>query len=319
MPFRFTCPYCFRQTLVEDQFAGQSGPCVGCGKTVTVSPPRESAHEVPNQHAAGDGETASPFHLPRTLRRVAGSVAVWIGAAIIAATFFAACIYLFWPSLQALQEQHDRTACLQNLRRIARALRAYEETHGSLPPPIVYDANGKPLYSWRVLILPFLGENALYAQFNRDEPWDSDDNASLLSRSPSVFTCPDADDPMSGKTDYVLLTGKGTLFPPSGPLSIDDITDGAAATLLVVESRNIKTSWTEPGDVDVSRLNRQIGSVGPNSIGGYHDNGAAAAFADGSPAWLPRDLDPILLDALITPQGGEQVAPDTFRPPGQRD
>jgi hypothetical protein len=39
MPFPFTCPHCRRQTMVPDQYLGQSGPCAGCGAVVTVVPP----------------------------------------------------------------------------------------------------------------------------------------------------------------------------------------------------------------------------------------------------------------------------------------
>jgi hypothetical protein len=36
MPIPFTCPHCGRQTNVPDEYAGQSGPCAGCGQTISV-------------------------------------------------------------------------------------------------------------------------------------------------------------------------------------------------------------------------------------------------------------------------------------------
>jgi hypothetical protein len=36
MPFPFTCPHCGVQMYVSEQYAGRSGPCVQCGKTITV-------------------------------------------------------------------------------------------------------------------------------------------------------------------------------------------------------------------------------------------------------------------------------------------
>ena len=36
MPIQFTCPHCGLSTNVADQYAGQTGPCSGCGRTVTV-------------------------------------------------------------------------------------------------------------------------------------------------------------------------------------------------------------------------------------------------------------------------------------------
>jgi hypothetical protein len=38
MPFPFTCPHCGVQTYVSEQYAGRSGPCAQCGKTITVPP-----------------------------------------------------------------------------------------------------------------------------------------------------------------------------------------------------------------------------------------------------------------------------------------
>ena len=39
MPINFTCPHCGATTDVADQYAGQSGPCAHCGKTITVPLP----------------------------------------------------------------------------------------------------------------------------------------------------------------------------------------------------------------------------------------------------------------------------------------
>src|SRR5687768_5427786 len=36
MPIQFACPACGKQTTVADQYAGQTGPCAGCGKPVTI-------------------------------------------------------------------------------------------------------------------------------------------------------------------------------------------------------------------------------------------------------------------------------------------
>jgi len=36
MGIPFTCPHCGHYTNVQDRFAGETGPCAGCGKEVTV-------------------------------------------------------------------------------------------------------------------------------------------------------------------------------------------------------------------------------------------------------------------------------------------
>ncbi len=309
MAFTFTCPYCFKKTLVDESIAGQSGPCVACGKEVHIP-----AH-------AGQHVTSGAVQVPSRGRfsavRASGNLQRVIlagGVAAILISVLAATLYLFWPTIEGLKARRDKAACMNNLRQIALALNAYAARHGSYPPPIVYDDKGKPMHSWRVLILPELGEEALYARYNFKLPWDSPDNIRLLGvRCPRVFISPAISNSRSmAETNYFLITGKGTLFPPSGSLGPQDIADGPGNTLLVVESQNTMIEWTKPSDIDFGKLNTRIGAGGQNKIGGNHQGGATAVFADARPAWLPDDLAPEKLNALISPAGGEPVDPTEY-------
>ena len=203
---------------------------------------------------------------------------------------------------------------MNNLSQIENALNAYAAQHGTYQPPIVYDAKGKPMHSWRVLILEQLGEHDLQARYNFDEPWDSTNNVALLGgRCPRVYISPAISNSRSNaETNYFLVTGSGTIFPPSGPLGPQDLSDGAGNTLLVFEAENTIIEWTKPVDIDFRKMNPRIGNSGPNSIGGNHDGGATAVFADGTPAWLPDEIPPATLDTLISPAGGEPVDPTDF-------
>jgi hypothetical protein len=42
------------------------------------------------------------------------------------------------------------------------AVANYEFANGAFPPPFLADASGRPMHSWRVLILPFLEQGELY-------------------------------------------------------------------------------------------------------------------------------------------------------------
>jgi hypothetical protein len=225
-----------------------------------------------------------------------------------------ACFYLLWPTLESLKSRRDRMASLNNLQRIATALHAYALEYGTYPPPVVTDATGKPLYSWRVLILEQLGEANLAAAFRKDQTWDSPENVALLLRCPTVFVSPTTLSTRTGaEANYALIVGRGTLFPDSGPLGVSDIPDGRDQTLLVVETSHTNSEWSKPWDIDISKLNTKIGARGPNAIGGNHPGGAAVAFADETPGWLPEDLSPTLLQALITPAGGEAISPTEYQ------
>ena len=72
--------------------------------------------------------------------------------------------YLFQPAMQAFWEANRRTICGENVHRITLAMLLYEHEHGTLPPAWTVDADGNPLHSWRVLLLPYLGEQELYAK-----------------------------------------------------------------------------------------------------------------------------------------------------------
>jgi hypothetical protein len=309
MPFRFTCPYCYKVTLVDDALAGQSGPCAGCGKTITI--PQRSPQQAPD----GVHPIDSPYvDKPSQDRdyRLAGWLLKAIGALILFSVLSAAMIFLFWPVFQDLRARRNKVACMNNLQQIAAALNAYAADYGSYPPPVVYDDQGRPMHSWRVLILDYLGEEALYAQYDMRQPWDSPANAFLFDRCPRVFLSPVSSVNLGSEASYMLITGPGTVFPASGPLGPQQIGDGAENTLLVVEVNNGIHEWTKPIDLNVNALNRRIGAAGPTAIGGNHGGGATAVFADGTGAWLPSDLDPVLLDAITTPNGGEPIDVSEF-------
>ncbi|GIW98466.1 MAG: hypothetical protein KatS3mg111_1799 [Pirellulaceae bacterium] len=315
MQFRFTCPYCFHKTLVDQRYVGQSGPCVGCGKQVTVVPPPDYAAEQHDAPAVGSTEVQHPSvgrrkGVGRLLVRLLPLVIVGLGLSLMVGV----AIRYVIPVARTIRQTHDRIACMNNLRQIARALNAYAAQYGSYPPPVVTREDGLPLYSWRVLILPNLGYGELYSQFALDQPWDSPTNSRLLPLIPAVFVCPAGDDKASGETSYFLVTGPGTIFPASGALRPEEISDGLGETLLVVEAAHHHIEWTRPGDLQFGLMNLQLGARGANTIGGYHADGATAVFADESPAWLPHDAPPALLQALFTADGGEEVDADLVRP-----
>ncbi len=309
MPFHFTCPYCFKKTLIEDSLAGQEGPCAGCGKLVKIpaAPPKPVAETKPVAATYVDVQPQ------RLRRRVVSRALQTLGLIVLVGCVSVIAAYLLWPTLEVLKVRRDKVACMNNLQKIALALNAYADEYGSYPPPAVLDEKGRPLHSWRVLILSELGYPGLYARYDFSQPWDSATNAALFATCPTEYVSPAVGDPSASESTYVLVTGQGTLFPKSGPLAPQDILDGPRNTLLVVEAKNTTHEWTKPIDIEFGKLNHQIGAAGPNTIGGDHTGGATAVFADGTPAWLPNDIDPVLIDSIITPRGGEPVDPADYQ------
>ncbi len=215
------------------------------------------------------------------------------------------------PVIQNLQERRNRMMSLNNTGKIARALNAYAAQHGTYPPSVVYDENGKPKHSWRVLILPHLGEYGLYNSYKFDEPWDSQTNSLIFSKCPSVFTSPSVNPTSTtAEANCFLITGTGTLFPNQPgkpPLAPREVGDGLSSTFLLIECANPIHEWTKPIDF----VN---GGGGPIKFGGCYNDGTAAAKADGTAIWIPLSAAPESLRAFTSPNGGEDVNPELFKP-----
>jgi hypothetical protein len=198
------------------------------------------------------------------------------------------------------------------MRQIAEALNAYCARYGTYPTPAVTDANGVKLYSWRVLILPFLGYESEYELFQKDQAWDSPANASLISRMPPVFASDNSNDALANfESNYSLLLGAGTLFPPQGPLGKADAKD--KPTILVVETRNSGASWTQPSDIDISVYGLKVLQKPMQSIGGLHGDVVLAVDTDENELKLPISTPQSVLDALVTPNGGESIQPGAWK------
>ncbi len=52
----------------------------------------------------------------------------------------------------------DREQTVRGLQALGRAIQDFQADRKALPPPAIYSADGKPLLSWRVALLPFLGQ-----------------------------------------------------------------------------------------------------------------------------------------------------------------
>jgi Protein of unknown function (DUF1559) len=103
------------------------------------------------------------------------------------------------------RERADENTCRQNLKVISGALMNYYSKNGAFPPAFVADDNGRPLHSWRVLLLPYLGEDALFKAYRFDEPWDGPHNRLLADRIPVYYKCP-SDSASPFTTSYCIIT-----------------------------------------------------------------------------------------------------------------
>jgi RNA polymerase sigma factor (sigma-70 family) len=211
--------------------------------------------------------------------------------------------------------RHDMAQSRLNLRKLAWALVVYADANKELmPPPALINKDGKAVLSWRVLILPYLGERALYEQFKLSEPWDSPHNKKLLSKMPNVFAPPGmktaqpfstfyqvfvspkrpmVDNPNDQPAEFWISAGfrqgEQFRFPASFP-------DGTSNTILIVQAGRA-VPWTKPEDLPYdNKALPQLGGLFPDV---FH-----AAFADTHVETLTKKYDEYNLRCAITSNDG---------------
>jgi hypothetical protein len=278
----------------KDQMRGPGGP-PGRGRGRAPQAPPQVQQMFTQAEAAL--KSLSPEQSGATLRvKFKADATGGAGGAMMAAG-------MLGPVMERLRAAGGNAESLNNLKQIALALHNYHDTHGHFPPAVIRSKAGKPLYSWRVELLPFLEERELYEEFHRDEPWDSPHNKALAARMPKVFALPGA--PAAGdKTYYQVFTGPGTAFAdPQGARIARDFKDGTSNTLLVVEAAQPVT-WTEPRDLTYDT--RQD----PRRLVGRRGDKFQAVMADGRALLVPKSVSEASLRAAILPADGKTPGPD---------
>jgi len=207
-----------------------------------------------------DGATiAAKFELPEWATQYAAAALVSAGIAL--------------PGLQKVRNAAAVQQSQNNLKQIALAMHSYHDVHGSFPPAAICDKKGKKLLSWRVAILPYIEQDALYKQFKLDEPWDSEHNKPLSAALVKVYMDPRLPN-NTGATHYKVFVGKETPFDWLQSLKITDISDGSSNTVMVVAAGDA-VPWAKPEDFefDSTKPLPDLSKPFPQLI---------AAFCDGS-------------------------------------
>jgi type II secretory pathway pseudopilin PulG len=201
-------------------------------------------------------------------------------------------------ALMATRKAADRSQSANNLKQIALAFHQFESANKKFPHSTKSpDPSHVHPVSWRVMILPFMEQKALYNLYRFDEPWDGPNNSKLLSMVPIQYRHPEAPAD-STNTPYLAITGEEAMFQPSKDTLQSDVRDGLARTLMVVESKST-IPWTKPDDLAYA-------SDKPlPSIGGFSEEGFQAAFGDGSVRFISKTIAESVLRALMTARGGE--------------
>lgn len=205
---------------------------------------------------------------------------------------------LMLPAIQSARMAARRAQASNNIKQIMLAFHNYHAKHSHFPAAAVVGPDGKTKHSWRVALLPFLGQQELYDSYKLDEPWDSPDNLKLQNAMPQVYRDPNSS-PDATHTSYVGLVGEGTgLGNGEESVRIRDMKDGTSNTIMVVETTD-QVAWTSLTDIkydpeaDLPKL-------------GFLPGIFTAGLADGAALVISLKAEETVR-AMITRNGGEDL------------
>jgi hypothetical protein len=210
-------------------------------------------------------------------------------------------IRLLAPTVARVQAAKRRVQSVNNLKQIGLAFHNYHSAGSHFPAAVNRDKGEFP-YSWRVAILPYIEQQELYNQYHFDEPWDGPNNRKLIDKMPAIYAYPGLDGTPTSRShsSYFVFTGDSTIGGTEGGAKIQQITDGTSNTILAVEAKR-DVPWTKPEDIPFDP------KAPLPELGGFTPDGFNALFGDGSVRYLKESINPGVLKALITQDGGEVV------------
>lgn len=203
--------------------------------------------------------------------------------------------------LNSVLVESDRKTATFRMMSIGLALHNYYSAHERFPSVSTYKSKPRQL-SWRVDLLPYLDQSALWKEFHFDEPWDSAHNKKLIPRMPEVFRCPQSKHALtSGLSNFALPVHEKAMWSKNWEAEFPGITDGTSNTIMTVEVRDeLAQVWTQPTPFEIDMVEPQ------KQLGGHFGSNILIGAGDGSVRVLGPDGFKNL-PALLTRSGGEAI------------
>jgi prepilin-type processing-associated H-X9-DG protein len=215
------------------------------------------------------------------------------------------------PLLQSVtMEAAHRNQSMSQIKSMLTGALGYENVKRALPPGATMDSNGRLLHGWQAQLLPYFEGTTLHEQIDFERPWDHAANRHVFQTEIELYRNPRAqttNQPAKDAIGYSLsdYAANVHVMGPQPPLRTNQISDGAAKTILMGEASENRKPWGYPANWrDPARgINATPDGFGASWVSG----GANFGFADGHVEFISEDIDPEVLKALSTPKSSESL------------
>ena len=253
-------------------------------------------------------ETPRPWRLRWTVTVVAIVLLLFVSGISIIVSIHQT-IWLV-TSKQPLMEGGFRVAARRMfsqtlLRQIGLAFHNYAQANHVFPPGGTFTSDGEMRHSWETMLLPYMEGNDIKPNLNL--PWNHPDNAQYFKVALPAFLNPGfrsehrVDEQGYGLSHYAV---NSRVLGPNRAMRPKDVTDGLSNTIFAGEVADHFQPWGHP----INWRDPALGiNTSPDGFGAPWPGGAQFLFMDGSVRFLSNTIDPAVLKALGTPNGGEKI------------
>jgi hypothetical protein len=143
--------------------------------------------------------------------------------------------------------------CRGRLSQLGLALRNFAEDSGEFPPLASRDDKGRPLLSWRALLLPYLDGTKVFDDLDQSEAWDSPNNLEIARRASSSignrFRSPNDVSRDGNSTSFIAIDFSSSDFPKGHK---------GGRRIIVVEVHDSGINWMEPRDLPFDEIQARV-------------------------------------------------------------
>lgn len=198
------------------------------------------------------------------------------------------------PGAGHATEKQWKDSCAR-ARQLVRALHSYHDAKQHFPPAIITDAEGKPLYSWRVELLPFVGRQDLYDRFDKAKPWDAPENAEVIKAAVDMYKSPADSTVAENGCNYFVVVGPECALQAGMPMTSHPnampnfikCMDGVSNTVCLIEVASRTGSWAAPIDFPLEGLTFELGT-GPGQFNSRFPKGVQVTLTDSATVFIPQ-------------------------------